>query len=347
MSETISVIIPAYNAELTIARSVDSALNQTYPSSEIIIVDDGSTDNTEKIALYYGRRIHYMKHAVNRGPGAARNTGIRAAKSEWIAFLDADDFWLPGFLAACERFIRSHRECIAVSTGLRIIRSNGAIEYGPKSIYCNSNFEHYSKELDHFFDFWGEHDHIRTGSSVIWREALISVGLLNEGLTSTEDLELWGLLGTYGKWGFITEPLWVSNSESTGMRQGWFEKYRVRRANCPTVDKWQERILPRLKAADMPGFVKVRGRIAQIYAYTKLIGGDICGSRDITRSYGQDFPVNSVSRLLIWLAPKGLPLWRAASMALLLREMGKGLALTASAQCNSDRVSPPKGGDGA
>ncbi|MHC5139531.1 MAG: glycosyltransferase family 2 protein, partial [Planctomycetota bacterium] len=91
---TISAVIPAYNAAKYIARSIDSVLAQTHPVDEIVIVDDGSTDNTAAIIKDYGDKVRYI-HQPNAGVSAARNTGIEAATGNWIAFLDADDEWLP------------------------------------------------------------------------------------------------------------------------------------------------------------------------------------------------------------------------------------------------------------
>ncbi|HBA66860.1 MAG TPA: hypothetical protein DCZ48_11915, partial [Methylococcaceae bacterium] len=88
----ISVVIPAYNSAEFIADAVNSILKQTRPITEIIIVDDGSTDNTQQIVEALPGPITYIKQP-NQGPSAARNTGIKTANSEWIAFLDADDQW--------------------------------------------------------------------------------------------------------------------------------------------------------------------------------------------------------------------------------------------------------------
>ncbi|MFZ9033203.1 MAG: glycosyltransferase family 2 protein, partial [Anaerohalosphaeraceae bacterium] len=90
----ISAVIPAYNAEKYIARSINSVLNQTCPVDEIIVVDDGSTDSTAEVIKSYGGKVRYI-HQQNAGVSAARNTGIQAATCEWVAFLDADDEWLP------------------------------------------------------------------------------------------------------------------------------------------------------------------------------------------------------------------------------------------------------------
>lgn len=94
MSITVSVVIPAYNAGEYLGRAIDSVLAQTQPAAEIIVVDDGSADNTADVAQGYGERIRFIQQE-NAGASVARNTGIEAAASEWIAFLDADDEWLP------------------------------------------------------------------------------------------------------------------------------------------------------------------------------------------------------------------------------------------------------------
>jgi len=91
---TISVVIPTYNRRPRVFRAIDSALEQTAPLSEIIVVDDGSTDGTaEAVASRYGRRVNIIKRG-NGGASAARNHGVREARGEWIAFLDSDDVWL-------------------------------------------------------------------------------------------------------------------------------------------------------------------------------------------------------------------------------------------------------------
>jgi glycosyltransferase involved in cell wall biosynthesis len=91
---TISVIIPAWNAERHIARAIDSVLAQTRPAEEIIVVDDGSTDGTAEAVRAFGTRVQLICQP-NGGASVARNTGIAAATGQWIAFLDADDEWLP------------------------------------------------------------------------------------------------------------------------------------------------------------------------------------------------------------------------------------------------------------
>ena len=92
--QTISVIIPTYNRSHTIEKSLDSVFNQTYIVNEIIVVDDCSTDNTIDILNLYKDQITVLQTEINLGAQIARNIGINAAKSDWIAFLDSDDEWL-------------------------------------------------------------------------------------------------------------------------------------------------------------------------------------------------------------------------------------------------------------
>ena len=100
-----SVIIPAYNAEAFIARAIDSVLAQTWPAHEILVIDDGSGDGTADIVAKYGDRVRCLRQD-NAGVSAARNAGARAASGDWLAFLDADDWYYPDRL-------RWHAEWIA------------------------------------------------------------------------------------------------------------------------------------------------------------------------------------------------------------------------------------------
>lgn len=123
---TVSVIIPTYNRADCLTRSIDSVLSQDYKEYEIIVVDDGSTDNTRKILQPYMDKglIRYM-YQDNAGCAAARNTGINAAKGDWIAFLDSDDRWLPDKLAVQMQYL--------LETGLDACFTNIAFEYNQDS----------------------------------------------------------------------------------------------------------------------------------------------------------------------------------------------------------------------
>ncbi len=96
-SDLISVVMPCYNSEKYIREAIDSVLNQTYPSIELIIIDDGSTDNSKEILSNYHDRVTVLEQS-NQGPYPARNLGLQHAQGVFIAFLDADDWWDKSFL---------------------------------------------------------------------------------------------------------------------------------------------------------------------------------------------------------------------------------------------------------
>jgi glycosyltransferase involved in cell wall biosynthesis len=103
----ISVIIPAFNREAYLAEAIESALRQTLPPGEIIVVDDGSTDRTGEIARSFGEKVRCITQD-NQGVGAARNTGIKAAAGDKIALLDSDDVWMERKLEAQEAYLDAH-----------------------------------------------------------------------------------------------------------------------------------------------------------------------------------------------------------------------------------------------
>ena len=104
MRAKISAIITAYNRDYILSRAIDSVLNQTRPVDEILIIDDGSTDNTKNIVKKYEHQVKYIYQA-NRGVAGARNRGVCESESEWIAFLDSDDFWHPEYIEVMSNVI--------------------------------------------------------------------------------------------------------------------------------------------------------------------------------------------------------------------------------------------------
>jgi glycosyltransferase involved in cell wall biosynthesis len=120
----VSVVIPAYNCAAYIGQAVDSVLNQTYANCEIIVVDDGSKDDTRLILENYGDRVRYI-YQQNQGVSIARNSGIQLARGEFVAFLDADDFFLPDKLAAQIAVFAAQPNLGIVHSGWRLVNSKG------------------------------------------------------------------------------------------------------------------------------------------------------------------------------------------------------------------------------
>ncbi len=133
----VSVIIPMFNAEKYIATTIESVLNQTYRDYEILIVDDGSTDNSMNILSELGARhndrIKILRHdgGINRGVAASRNLAISKAKGELLAFLDADDLWYPDKLSKQVEFMKSHPEIRLSYSRATVIREGKGADFMP------------------------------------------------------------------------------------------------------------------------------------------------------------------------------------------------------------------------
>jgi glycosyltransferase involved in cell wall biosynthesis len=120
----VSAIIPVYNGAVTIAEAIDSVLGQTYANSEVIVVNDGSTDATAEVLRQYGDRITVVEQ-TNGGLSKARNAALRIANGEYVAFLDADDLWLSTMLERAVAVLDRDQECVLVYSDLELVDSAG------------------------------------------------------------------------------------------------------------------------------------------------------------------------------------------------------------------------------
>src|SRR3712207_2443148 len=114
-----SVVIPVYNRAALVGATLDSVLGQEFEGEfEVVVVDDGSTDETPAVLARYGERVRVLRQE-NAGPGAARNLGIRTARGEYVAFLDSDDLWFPWTLSTYAEIIEScARPSFVAGTGV-------------------------------------------------------------------------------------------------------------------------------------------------------------------------------------------------------------------------------------
>ena len=122
----VSVIIPTYNRAQRCKTAVESVLSQTYGNVEVIVIDDGSSDNTQEVICGLDVRVKYLRQS-NAGVSAARNTGLEAATGEYIAFLDSDDVWLPWKLDAQLSVLRSFPEAGMVWTDMKAVNEKGTV----------------------------------------------------------------------------------------------------------------------------------------------------------------------------------------------------------------------------
>ncbi|HIJ67657.1 MAG TPA: glycosyltransferase family 2 protein [Planctomycetes bacterium] len=207
MSMTIGVVIPAYNSASHIRRAIDSVLAQTRLPDEIIVADDGSTDNTADIVEGYGAAVKLIRRP-NAGASVARNTAINAVSSNWIAFLDSDDEWLPEKLLVQSELLRRNSELVWATANF---------------IYCHCGRNKHNQKLeeekgrmllngkDFFQDYFAAYIKAAagwTGTMIVKRSVLIEAGLFRPEQLRFNDEDMWWRIAyRYPVIGYTPEPL--------------------------------------------------------------------------------------------------------------------------------------------
>ena len=198
----VSVIIPTYNRSKYVTKAIDSVLGQTYKDYEIIVVDDGSTDNTKEVLKPYTDRIKYL-YQENTGVSAARNAGIRAAGGQWIAFLDSDDEWLPEKLSIQMDYLSRHNEIVAFITNVKfILPDNKSINLFEMKNYSNNEIDSYVLprpliDVLKVFLF----------ALMAKRKILLDIGCFDESMSIYEDADLMRRLALEGPWAISNQCL--------------------------------------------------------------------------------------------------------------------------------------------
>lgn len=314
----ISVVIPVYNAGALINRCLDSVFSQSARRSvEVILIDDGSTDNSVELIGQRPEQQHItLLRQRNSGPAAARNKGIGAASGKYLAFIDADDYWLPGFVDTTADFLDNHGECIAVSTAQRHITTSGSHE-------SPGNWKNLAAPggsvLPDFYSFWADHNHVCTGSILIRTDIVRKTGGQREDLRICEDLEFWAYLATFGPMGYIPELLFVSDGGKVTAEVGWVEKHLPRWNSAVPVEEWQRRIATRMEEPLPAGFVRARGRIARNLGYSILLSKRYALAKEQIKRYNRDFPLDNMTRVLRMAVATPLS-WIVISRLLTYRE---------------------------
>lgn len=198
--EKVSAIIPVYNCEKYVREAVESALAQTCPPHEIIVVDDGSTDGTREALDRYRNSIIYVCQK-NAGEPAARNTGIQHASGEYIAFLDADDLWLPPKLQLQMDYFKAHPECALVYTDMMIFDDDGILD---RSFRASHERVYRSGRIFQQIFF----ESLFNPSCVVFRKACIEkVGWFDESFLVGSDYDMWLRMARHFEFGYVDSPL--------------------------------------------------------------------------------------------------------------------------------------------
>jgi glycosyltransferase involved in cell wall biosynthesis len=215
----ISVIIPSYNRKHTLSRAIKSVLNQTYNASEIILVDDGSIDETKPWVLGNFPMVKYLSQLRN-GVSAARNKGIEHSKNNWISLLDSDDEWLPEKLEEQVQQIKedksslfSHTNEIWIRNGVRVNQMKKHQKYGGQI---------FNKCLDIC--------RVSPSSVLLHKKVLQDVGLFDEKLEVCEDYDLWLRISAKYPVLFLDRPLIVKyggHEDQLSKVKNGIEQFRI------------------------------------------------------------------------------------------------------------------------
>jgi teichuronic acid biosynthesis glycosyltransferase TuaG len=226
----VSVIIPTYNRESTLLRAVNSALQQTYPVHEILICDDGSTDNSKNnIAALNDQKIKWIDCGRNGMPAIPRNTGIKAATGDWIAFLDSDDEWLPSKIEKQLNAVEKYNVKAVSTNAFRVVNEQNK---GPYFTY---------KETEITLSGLLSVNLIICSSMLVSKKILEEVSLFPEEKKYKvgEDYSLWMRLSTKINFAYVAEPLLNYNDNPhASIRAGETDEWAQRGAILSGFREW-------------------------------------------------------------------------------------------------------------
>jgi glycosyltransferase involved in cell wall biosynthesis len=309
----VSVVIPAYRASRDIPDALASIFRQTFTDFEVIVVNDGCPDTAALVAALapYSSSIRYIAQ-TNRGAAAARNTGVRAARGRFIAFLDADDVWLPGFLGAQVRLLeqrpaRALVYCDATITGESALAhrrfSEGAPSIGPLTLLALVE----------------QRCNIMLSTVVVRRDPLLAVGGFDETIARGHDADLWFRLALSGAWLHYNPAVLAERRvRAEGLSGNRISELRRavdvldrfgRRHDLPTAERTAVRVR----------IMRLRTELDIEEAKQRLVQGDFDAARQrLARHHGVSLKLRAVS-LALRIAPR---LFRRAYLVL-RREAGR------------------------
>ena len=231
----VSIVMPTFNRGYIVADAIKSVLGQRYPDFELLVVDDGSVDDTPQIMEKFDdRRIKYIRHERNRGCSAAYNTGIIAASGEAIAFLDSDDLWQPDYLARQVDFLSKNPQVDAVFCDTEIVGRDSSsrlmshMNVFPKLLSPASPTSEYTFSPRQIYLCLLNEVPIKPTAVVIRTDALRQAGLFDEDWPSGTDWDLFLRLARVAKgFGYIDVPLAAQRRTADATHQLFRDKDKL------------------------------------------------------------------------------------------------------------------------
>ncbi|MCF7885551.1 MAG: glycosyltransferase, partial [Candidatus Marinimicrobia bacterium] len=214
-----SVIIPTYNRAEKLERAIESVLAQTYSNVELIVIDDGSTDNTSEILNKYDSQLKHFS-ILHSGVSAARNIGIKKATGEWIAFLDSDDYWLSEKLEKQLEFM-VEKDYLVSQTGEKWYRDGNWVMKGDR----------HQKHNGWIFQHCLPLCIVTPSAAVFDKQVFADVGYFDESFPACEDYDMWLRVALKYPIGFLDEKLVVKvgGHEDQLSKKYWgLDRFRVK-----------------------------------------------------------------------------------------------------------------------
>ncbi len=284
----VSVIIPTYNRADFILASVNSVLQQTFRDFELIVVDDGSSDNTAAVLQPLLGQLRYVKRQERRGPSAARNVGIKLATADWLSFLDSDDLWLPQKLAQQMEFLRANPEAKICYTEEIWYRQGRRVN--PGKVHRKYSGWIYQRLLPLCI--------ISPSSVVIHRSVFVQIGGFDETMPAGEDYDLWLRIGARYPIYLISVPLIVKRNGHPGQQsqEVWgIDRFRIvalqkmlTKTPLSPADRQATLAVWRRKCEIFANGCEKRGKIAEANYYRQLVQLNFEELNDFSTSAADD-----------------------------------------------------------
>jgi GT2 family glycosyltransferase len=293
MSQThVSVIIPAYNSAATIPRALESVFGQTYTEYEVIVVDDGSRDDLSSAVAPFGDRVRLIRQA-NAGASAARNTGARHARGDYLAFLDADDFWHIRKLELQVAAFAARPDisyCWTASRRWQVGMPDPS--RAPVGAECETRYS------DDFIDLFAR-PYLGTAGVMIQRKCFEELGGFREDLHSAEDVDLW-LRAAYGRTiGYINVPLFFIVSQEHSLTA--LHQERTYEDNAQVIEEFCA-ARPEFARKHQSAVRRIRAQIYENWGSAAYMKGNLTQARALLWRAMR----NRMSQRSIWLFAKML-----------------------------------------
>ena len=304
----VSIVIPTYNRARYVTEAIDSVLSQTFLDYEVIVVDDGSTDNTKDVLRRYGDKIRYM-YQPNSGVGAARNAGVRSAVGEWLAFLDSDDIWLPEYLSCqMEQASQNPSAHTLMTNSVRFEADGSSLNV----------FQHYGIDypetdknglclIERPLSLILQKGNPGFPTTMFKRESFIRVGLFNENVTISEDLEAIAYMCLQGPLSLCAKPLAHTIRRKETIRNlgsRWYSDNIYCRVSLQTLygNLRMQRALTYLEKRVL---IKVLGANTRALGNLYLRNGELFKARrSYVEAFSQDLSMKSLMKVLVSYLPR-------------------------------------------